>query len=130
MIVAGCTTAIAGWHDFWYRCEIDFHRMNCWPQPFQHAECQLTVQPLIAMTDAGWRLQNTLSESTDLTVQDQKLTPAGKLKVRWIAALTPLHRRNVFVLCGATPEHTMQRVEAVQRFWTRDPSEIHVPRCC
>ena len=27
---------------FWYRREIDFHRMNCWPQPFQHAERQLT----------------------------------------------------------------------------------------
>ena len=67
------------------------------------------------MTDAGWRLQNTLSDHL-FDVQDQKLTPAGKMKVRWIATQTPLHRRNVFVLRGATPEHTMQRVEAVQRF--------------
>ena len=42
---------------------------------------QLTAKPLIAMTDAGWRLQNTLSDHL-FDVQDQKLTPAGKIKMR------------------------------------------------
>lgn len=110
-----CPAALAGWHDFWNRCELDFHRMNCWPQPFQHAERQVTVQPLIAMTDAGWRLQNTLSDHF-FDSETQSLTQAGKLKVRWIATQAPAHRRSVFILRGDTPQQTVQRVESVQRF--------------
>jgi len=43
--------------------DVDFHRMNCWPAPFQHADRQVAITPLIAMTDAGWRLQNTLTDN-------------------------------------------------------------------
>jgi len=112
---ACCTTAQAGWGDFYHRFQVDFYRMNCWPEPFQHAERQVAVLPLIAMTDAGWRVQNTLSDHF-FQAEDQGLTQAGKLKIRWIATQTPQHRRNVFVLRGANPQQTMQRVETVQRF--------------
>jgi hypothetical protein len=109
------TTSFAGWNDFWYRVEVDFHRMNCWPEPFQHADRQLAITPLIAMTDAGWRQQNTLSDHF-FEVEDQSLTQSGQLKVHWIATQAPSHRRTVFVLRGGTPQVSVKRVESVQKF--------------
>ena len=54
--------AQAGWAEFWQRTNIDFHRNNCWPQPFQAQDRELIRSPLIAMTAAGWRQNNTLSD--------------------------------------------------------------------
>jgi hypothetical protein len=109
------TSAQAGWAEFWHRVHVDWHRMNCWPEPFQHADRQVTIAPLISMTDAGWRLQNTLSDHF-FNPEDQTLTRAGQMKTRWIATQAPLHRRTVFVLRSPNARATMTRVESVRRY--------------
>jgi hypothetical protein len=106
--------AQAGWGEFWQRVHIDFHRNNCWPQPFQSQDLELTRDPLIAMTDAGWRQNNTLSDHF-FSMEDQSVNQAGEIKIRWIVTQAPPHRRTVFVLRGQTEELTAARVMAVQR---------------
>ncbi|MBC8355510.1 MAG: hypothetical protein H8E66_26325 [Planctomycetes bacterium] len=114
-VATGVTASVtqAGWTEFWERVHLDWHRMNSWPEPFLHADKDLVRQPLIAMTDRGWRMQNTLSDHL-FDVEKQTLTQAGALKVRWIVTQAPPHRRTVFVLRGATPEATLARVDDVQ----------------
>ncbi|HRX80142.1 MAG: hypothetical protein H6821_01570 [Planctomycetaceae bacterium] len=114
------TTSVtqAGWTEFWEGVHLDWHRMNCWPEPFVHADRDLVRQPLLAMTDNGWRMQNTLSDHL-FDVEKNTLTQAGALKVRWIVTQAPPHRRTVFVLRGASPDATLARVEAVQESITQ-----------
>ncbi|MEO8496100.1 MAG: hypothetical protein ABI614_13600 [Planctomycetota bacterium] len=108
----------AGWDEFWGRVHLDFHRVNSWPQPFLYADKDLVRQPLILMTDNGWRMQNTLSDHL-FDGETNSLTQAGSLKVRWIVTQAPPHRRTVFVLRGATPDATLARVDAVQEAITQ-----------
>ena len=108
----------AGWAEFWERVHLDWHRVNAWPEPFLHADRDLVRQPLIAMTDNGWRMQNTLSDHL-FDAESSNLTQAGTLKVRWIVTQAPPHRRTVFVLRGATPDATLARVDAVQEAITK-----------
>jgi hypothetical protein len=108
----------ADWTEFWERVHLDWHRVNAWPEPFLHADRDLVRQPLIAMTDNGWRMQNTLSDHL-FDGETSKLTQAGTLKVRWIVTQAPPHRRTVFVLRGATPDSTLARVDAVQEAITQ-----------
>ncbi len=107
--------AQADWATFWHRVKVDWHRMNAWPEPFQFADREVTSSPLLDMTNAGWRLQNTLSDHF-FVVQTQELTKAGQLKLRWIATQTPLHRRTVHVLRSFEPGATDLRVQAVERY--------------
>jgi hypothetical protein len=100
--------------DYRHRWQQDFWRNNCWPQPFQATDRELTRAPLIAMTAAGWRQNNTLSDHF-FNVEDQSINQAGELKLRWIVTQAPPHRRTVFVLRGPTQDSTNARVVAVQR---------------
>ena len=111
------SVAQADWAEFWERVHLDFHRMNAWPEPFRHADKDLVRQPLLAMTDNGWRMQNTISDHL-FDGETNHLTQAGALKVRWIVTQAPPHRRTVFVLRGATPDATLARVDAVQEVIT------------
>jgi hypothetical protein len=105
----------AGWGEFWYRVHVDLQRMHCWPEPFQQADKQVTIQPLIAMTDAGWCLQNTLSDHF-FDPEKHLLSQAGKMKVRWIATQAPMHRRTIFVLRSLEPEATAARVNSIKEY--------------
>jgi hypothetical protein len=75
---------------------------------------ELIRAPLIAMTAAGWRQNNTLSDHF-FGLEDQQINQAGEIKVRWIVTQAPPHRRTVFVLRGSTPEATSARIAEVQR---------------
>jgi len=107
--------AQADWAAFWHRVKVDWHRMNAWPEPFQVADREVTLSPLLDMTNAGWRMQNTMSDHF-FVVETQALTQAGQLKLRWIATQTPLHRRTVHVLRSFEPGATSLRVQAVERY--------------
>ena len=122
MVALGhASTVQAGWTEFWDRCHLDQQRMNCWPQPFLFADRDLVRQPLIAMTEAGWRSENTLSDHL-FHPDTNALTQAGTLKVRWILTQTPAHRRSLFVLRGATPEATAARLASVQDLAAQIPT--------
>lgn len=111
--IVTASMAQAGWTEFWASVHVDWHRMNSWPAPFASADRDLVRQPLLAMVDNGWRMQNTLSEHL-FDLETNTLTQAGSLKVRWIVTQAPPHRRTVFVLRGTSPEATLARVDAVQ----------------
>jgi hypothetical protein len=99
--------------DFWARVKLDFLRMNCWPEPFVQADRELVIAPLIAMTNSGWQLQNTLSHHF-FDSETNRLTRAGQLKLHWILTQTPAHRRTVYVLRTPDPTNTEARLAAVQ----------------
>jgi hypothetical protein len=107
--------AQADWAEFWHRVKVDWHRMNAWPEPFQIADREVTMSPLLAMSNAGWRIQNTLSDHF-FDVETQELTQAGQLKLRWIATQTPLHRRTIHVLRSYESGATNLRVQSVERY--------------
>jgi hypothetical protein len=100
--------------EYRHRWQQDFWRNNCWPQPFQTTDRELTRAPLIVMTAAGWRQNNTLSDHF-FNTEDQSINQAGELKLRWIVTQAPPHRRTVFVLRGHSQEATNARVAAVHR---------------
>lgn len=105
----------ADWHSFWHRVHLDFHRNNCWPEPFIYADRVVTRAPINIMMDNGWRLNNTITHQL-FSKETQQLTNAGEMKVRWILTQAPNHRRTVFVLRGNSPEQTAARLESVQAF--------------
>ena len=113
-VYAGWPEMKQGWHSFWDRVELDFHRMNCWPEPFQHADRQAYAAPFAIMIDNGWRLQNTISDEL-FDAHTNQLSYAGELKVRWIVTEAPPERRVVFVLRGMTPDATAVRLDSVQQ---------------
>ena len=114
-VLSSASAAQAGWTEFWYRVHVDWHRMNCWPEPFRSGDRALTTAPLIAMTDRGWQLQNTLSDHF-FDMENQVLTRAGQFKVRWIATQAPLHRRTVYVLRGPNAQATQARMASIQKY--------------
>ena len=110
--------ARADWREFWHRFHVDALRMNCWPEPFVHADRETVRTPLIAMTAAGWRMQNTLSDHL-FDANSQLLTQAGKLKGHWIVSQAPEHRRTVFVLRGENERATRTRLDSVRQAMDR-----------
>jgi len=124
--LVGTNVVRADWEQFWHRFHVDSMRMNCWPKPFVHADRETVRMPLIAMTAAGWRMQNTLSDHLfDSTTQS--LTQAGKLKVHWIVSQAPEHRRTVFVLRGADERSTHERMDSVRQSMGRMASNERQP---
>lgn len=112
------SSAFAGWHEFWHRSKVDFHRNVAWPEPFQSADRAATREYFKLQVSNGWRLQNTVGvlffdEETD------ELNRAGELKIKHIVTQSPVHRRTVFVLMGDSQPITAKRVEAVQRAVSR-----------
>lgn len=115
--VACASHAQAGWHEFWHRTKVDFHRNNAWPEPFQSADRAAVREPFCIMVNNGWRMQNTIG--TFLFDDTHQLNRAGEIKLRWILTQAPIHRRAVFVLQADTPQETAARVESVQHAISR-----------
>jgi len=100
------------WHDFRHQFETHRRRVNAWPAPFSVEERKLVRTPFHIMADNGWKLQNTLSDHL-FTPEENKLTYAGQLKLRWILTEIPPHRRQVYVLEAYRREDTATRVASV-----------------
>ena len=116
--LSGATMVRADWPSFWHRFHVDAMRMNCWPEPFIHADRERVRTSLLAMTAAGWQLQNTLSDHL-FHPEDQTLTQAGRLKVHWILTQAPSHRRSIVVLRGADDRSTRIRLDSVKQLIDR-----------
>lgn len=99
----------------WQRFCASICQLRCWPEPYRQADRVAAREPFVIMKDNGWRLNNTLSDHF-FSPNDQTLTRAGEIKVRWIATQAPLARRTVYVLRGETPDITELRVGAVQGY--------------
>ena len=93
--------------DYW-TC---FQRVNKWPEPWICPDRQAVRTPLAIQTANGWRRQNML---TDLHFTDNnQLTEAGELMIRWILNEAPQARRVIYVHRGATNEETATRIAVV-----------------
>ena len=104
----------AGWHEFWHRVHTDFHRNNCWPEPFSTVDRRATRAPFEAMVRNGWRLQNTLGAAY-FHHETNVLNDAGKRKLYWILANSPEQFKTVYVYQSYDPEISEKRLNSVQQ---------------
>jgi len=111
--LAAANPAQAAWGGFWQRVRLDFQRVNCWPEPFIHADWADVRAFTNAMVANGWRAQNTLGTHY-FDPDTQLLNQAGQLKLRWILTQAPPERRTVFVLRATTPDANAARMKTVQ----------------
>jgi len=84
-----------------------------WPYPYVYPDREVVRGTMSIIVANGWRTQNTLGDQYFVD-EGSELSDAGKLKLRYIARLTPAQRRTVFVLESDDPTVTAARVEAVQ----------------
>ncbi|KAA5544594.1 hypothetical protein FYK55_09780 [Roseiconus nitratireducens] len=119
------TSVQAGWHDFWHKVGVGYHRNNAWPDPFNEMDAMAVITPFETMKVNGWRLHNTIG-AEQFRNSDGALLTAGQERLRWIATQAPPNRRQVFVLRGRTPDQTDARIasvkEALDRFNIRGPA--------
>ena len=108
------TSAPAGWHDFWDRVHLDFHRNNCWDEPFTSADRRLVRAPFAAMINSGWRSQNTLGQHY-FDRETNALNQAGEQKLYWIVTHAPEPYRTVFVTESRESEVSEKRIDSVQQ---------------
>lgn len=85
-----------------------------WPIPYVYPDRQAAAAPFQTMINKGWQRQNTLGDYH--FDEANRLTEAGRLKVRWILTDPALDRRQVFVHGSISPEETASRVSSVQQF--------------
>lgn len=105
--------ASADWHSFWRAVDVDYARVQAWPQPFTDVDARQTVMPFEVMKQNGWRLHNTIGHDLFRDV-DGALMAAGHRRVQWIATQAPSDRRVIYVLKGRTPSETDGRLAAVR----------------
>jgi len=108
------SNAQAGWNDFWEEVRLDWRRNNAWPEPFQSRDREVTRGYFAAMQRKGWQLETTVTDY-HFDLETQKLTNAGRMKVRWILTQAPPQRRTVYVLLGKDKEQTATRIDSVQQ---------------
>ncbi len=99
-----------GWHNFW----TDWHRNNCWPEPFVYPDRASVWAVMDAQAAKGWQLQNLLGPA-HFEADNEKLSPAGMAKLRNILTLNPTNYRTVFVEQAWSEETTAKRLDATQQ---------------
>jgi len=112
---AGGGQAGDAWRQFWSNTKRDWHRNNCWPDPFVYPDRASVISPLSLQISNGWRMQNLVGEYY-FDSRSQQLTVAGRDRVRWILTQAPAQFRTVFVQRGNTTEQTATRVDSIQKF--------------
>lgn len=112
------TSAPAGWHDFWNRVHLDFHRNNCWDEPFTAIDRRAARTPFDAMVQSGWRAQNTLGEHY-FNRETQALNEAGEQKLFWIVTSAPEPYRMVYVTQAMSRDVSERRIDSVQQSLVR-----------
>jgi hypothetical protein len=119
LFFAACTPALAGgeggyqpnspWHNYW----VNWHRNNCWPEPFTTVDAASVWNVVDLQVAKGWEVQNMLSD-THFEADGARLSAAGRLKVHAILTQNPVAFRTVFVARGWTDDVTSRRLAAAQ----------------
>ena len=103
---------------WWNKMAADWHRVHCWPKPFDRADRTALQAPFSTMKNNGWRRQTTLGEH-HFNWETEELNHAGNGQLRWILTQAPLNRRTVYVQQGKTATSTAARVDSVKSpCWT------------
>ncbi len=119
-------TAQAGWHEFWDRVHLDWHRNNCWPEPFDSVDRRASRTPFTAMVHNGWRTQNTLGQYY-FHPETQVLNEAGERKLYWIMTNSPEQYRTIYVAQTFEPGVGEKRIDSVQQSLARMLPENPLP---
>lgn len=107
-------TVDAGWHEFWDRVHLDFHRNNVWPEPFSTMDRRAVEKPFNAMVASGWKAQNTLGDAYFDKTTNQ-LTDGGRRRVFWIVKNVPVEHRTIFIAESFNPKALDVRIDSVQQ---------------
>ena len=107
------TSTHAGWHEFWNRVHLDFHRNNCWPEPFESVDRDAARKPFAVMVRKGWQRETTLGDAF-FHPESQKLTEGGANRVFWILTQVPEQHRRIHVSIGRHPDDIAKRLDSVQ----------------
>jgi hypothetical protein len=98
------------WRGFW----TDWHRNNCWPEPFVYPDRASVWHVVDAQVAKGWQMQNLLGPS-HFDADGERINAAGMAKLRTILTQSPAQYRAVFVERTWTNDATMKRVDSVQQ---------------
>jgi hypothetical protein len=116
--VASVGSAHAGWHEFWDRVHLDFHRNNCWSEPFSSIDRRAACVPFATMVQNGWRSQNTLGHHY-FNPESNTLNDAGERKLHLILTTSPEQFRTVYVTQSHEAHVSEKRVDSVQQALAR-----------
>ena len=72
--------------------ERDYHRNQCWPEPFIAGDRAAVIVPFQIMADNAWQRQNLLCDY-HFVEGTSELNNAGQYRLRWIIAKAPPQRR-------------------------------------
>ncbi|HEX4143661.1 MAG TPA: hypothetical protein VHY91_09020 [Pirellulales bacterium] len=100
--------------NWWQRWKRDYHRNQCWPEPFIAGDRAAVNAPFQIMADNAWQLQNLLSDY-HFVEGTTELNEAGKHKLLWIITKAPTQRRAVFVESLPSNKTTAERIMSVRR---------------
>jgi hypothetical protein len=96
------------------RIELGREINKAWPYPHVCPDREWANAPFETMVANGWRRQNLLGAHH--FNDENKLTPAGELKVRWTMTQTPPQYRQVYVERSLDPAVTEQRIATARQF--------------
>ncbi len=117
-LLVSLSSAQAGWHEFWHRVHLDFHRNHCWPEPFSTVDRRATVAPFATMEQAGWRMRTTLGKYY-FHHETNVLNEAGERKLYWILTNSPEQYKAIYVVQSIDPNRSEQRLDSVQQALAR-----------
>ena len=91
-----------------------YHTNKMWPEPYVHPERAAVKAPFAVMEARGWQRDNLLGEHHFEEGQN-RLTPAGMLRVKSIMANSPPQFKAVYVERSTDPSVTSSRIDAIQQ---------------
>jgi hypothetical protein len=100
--------------NWWQRWKRDYHRNQCWPEPFIAGDRQAEIMPFEIMANNAWQRQLLLSDY-HFVQGTTELNDAGKFKLLWIISKVPAQRRAVYVERLMSDQTTAERMAAVQK---------------
>jgi hypothetical protein len=100
--------------NWWQRWKRDYHRNQCWPEPFIAGDRAAVVVPFEIMADNAWQRQALLSDY-HFVEGTSELNDAGKYKLLWIISKAPVQRRAVYVQRLMSDQSTAERMVSVQK---------------
>ena len=98
------------WHNYW----VDWHRNNCWPEPFVEPDAESVYTAFQVDIIKAWEQQNLLGDP-HFEPNSYKMSPAGLIKLRWILTQNPPEFRTPFIERTASDEITARRLAAAQQ---------------
>jgi len=104
--------------NWWQRWKRDYHRNQCWPEPFIAGDRQAVKVPFEIMADNAWQRQLLLSDYHFIDGTTE-LNDAGKHKLLWIVMRAPAQRKKVYVETLPNEKTTNERIASVQKALVR-----------